>query len=690
MKRVLEHPVLPPAATDEDIPFTFDGKPLRARSGEMLASALFAQGIQTFSLHRVGDAPQGIFCANGQCAQCTVIADGRPVKSCITAVTPGMQVRTLRHLPELPLDETPLDAKPVPELSCEVLVIGGGPSGITAAIELGKQGFEVLLVDDKPELGGKLVLQTHKFFGSIEDCHAGTRGYALAKLLEAELEAIPTVRVLRNSTIAALYSDRRAGIFEDNRRYTLIDFHGLVVSAGARERSLVFSGNDLPGVYGAGAFQTLVNRDRIRASERVFVVGSGNVGLIAAYHALQAGITVVGIIDILPKVSGYKVHADKIKRMGVPIYLGHTVIAAEGEGRVERVTIAEVDERKNPLLDTARTFAVDTVLVAVGLAPVDELYDTAREFGFPVVKAGDAEEIAEASSAMIGGRIAGLELARKLGRDVETDPALLAKVEILKSRPGALHPRPEVVLGDTYSPVFHCYEEIPCNPCTSVCKQGSIKLHPRRNTMLDLPELVGECAGCGLCVGICPGLAITLARRIGPDKAEVMLAHEFLCAKTKGQLVALVDDEGVFLEEGRIVKVTMVKKYRTSLITVETSVKHATAVAGIRIQDPAVTQPLATAQFSYLPDNGILCRCERVTVGELKTFIRENQVRDVNALKILRVGMGACGGKTCSTLLPRVFAEAGVDWKTVCQGTRRPLTVELPMWAVVNEEGRTS
>lgn len=81
----------------------------------------------------------------------------------------------------------------------------------------------------------------------------------------------------------------------------LVGFGGLVVTAGAREKSLLFPGNNLSGVYGAGAFQTLVNRDLVRPAERLFIIGSGNVGLIAAYHALQAGIQVVGIADILPR-----------------------------------------------------------------------------------------------------------------------------------------------------------------------------------------------------------------------------------------------------------------------------------------------------------------------------------------------------------------------------------------------------
>ena len=96
------------------------------------------------------------------------------------------------------------------------------------------------------------------------------------------------------------------------------------MTSGAREKSLAFPGNTLPGVYGAGAFQTLVNRDLVRSAERLFIVGGGNVGLIAGYHALQAGIPVVGLVEALPECSGYKVHKDKLAAVRRPdLHLAH-------------------------------------------------------------------------------------------------------------------------------------------------------------------------------------------------------------------------------------------------------------------------------------------------------------------------------------------------------------------------------
>ena len=165
---------------------------------------------------------------------------------------------------------------------CDVLVIGGGDLRARSNLQ---PGFRVVLVDDKDKLGGKLLLQTHKFFGSEEDCYAGTRGIDIANLLEEEVRKYSNVKIFTETSIVGVYKDKKAGLFVENRHYVLVDFKGVLITAGAREKSIVFPGNDLPGVYGAGAFQTLVNRDLVKASDKVLIIGSGNVGLIGAYRS---------------------------------------------------------------------------------------------------------------------------------------------------------------------------------------------------------------------------------------------------------------------------------------------------------------------------------------------------------------------------------------------------------------------
>ncbi|MBC7335581.1 MAG: FAD-dependent oxidoreductase, partial [Clostridia bacterium] len=351
----------------------------------------------------------------------------------------------------------------IEEVEVQVLIIGGGPAGLSAAIELGRRGIKTLIVEDKSALGGKLVLQTHRFFGSSEAVYAGTRGIDIAAKLEEKVRAFPAVEVWLNSVALAVFSDHKVGILRNGKDYVLVEPEVLLVSTGAREKPLVFRGNTLPGVYGAGAFQTLVNRDLVKAAERLFIVGGGNVGLIAGYHAIQAGIQVAGLAEALPECGGYKVHRDKLSRLGVPIYTSHTVISANGKDQVESVTIAQVDEKFNPIPGTEKSFACDTLLIAVGLDPVDEFYRKALEFGMTTFAAGDAKEIAEASAAIISGEIAGLKITSALGlEDVEVPKGLEKMAEVLASKPGLCLPKGIPYREEGVFPVIHCRQEIPC------------------------------------------------------------------------------------------------------------------------------------------------------------------------------------------------------------------------------------
>lgn len=686
MPRIESHPILAVAKTKKDVSFLFNGETVRGLEGEPVSSALIALGFFEFSRHPKDSAPQGLFCANGQCSQCTVLIDGIPRKSCVTPLEEGMDVRTLKGLPVLPETDMPLKQAERRTIHTDIVVIGAGPSGLSAAYELGKMGFQVLLADDKEKLGGKLVLQTHKFFGSEEDCYAGVRGIDIASILEEKLSRMPNVTILRNSPVVAIFKDRKAGIYKGYSSYLLVEFTALVVAAGAREKNILFPGNDLPGVYGAGAFQTLVNRDLIKPARRILIVGSGNVGLIAAYHALQAGIQVAGIFEIMGRINGYKVHADKIRRMGVPIHLNTTILRAEGEGKVSKAITAKVDDQFKPIPGTSREYEVDTILIAAGLASCDEFLRQAREYGILAVAAGDAEEIAEASSAMFGGRIAAFTLAKMLGKRAEINPEWMPKREILKSRPGDTFSRSPVVPGPQWRPVFFCSEEIPCNPCTTVCPTNAIHLRPLRGTIMDLPYFDNtKCIGCMSCVSICPGLAVSLVRRVADDSAEVVLPWEFEADFDIGYEMELVDQDGRFLEKAKVVAKRHNKKNNTWLLTFRTSVQNASSIAGIRVQPEEAAASLPVEESECLDLDAYVCRCERVTLREVVEFIKANNVRDINQLKTLRVGMGACGAKTCSQLVPKAFRLAGVDPAEVEMGTLRPLFMEVPMGELVNE-----
>ena len=680
--RIDTHPVLTvpdrrPAA------FTWNGAALTGFENEMLSSALVAAGVQVFGHHHKDGSPQGLFCANGQCSQCLVIADGRPVKACMTPLRPGMSVASVEGLPRLPAADAPAATAAIETVAPDVLVIGGGPAGLSAAIELGKLGVRTLLVDDKDRLGGKLVLQTHKFFGSVEDSHAGTRGFEIGAILAAEIGGLPSVEVWLDTTAVAVFADQVVGVVRGGR-YVTVRPRVLMVATGARERMISFPGNTLPGVYGAGAFQTLVNRDLVKSSERVLIVGGGNVGLIAGYHAIQAGIEVVALIEGLPQVGGYKVHADKLARLGVPIFTAHTIVCAAGRERVESATIAALDSGWNVVPGTEKCFAVDTVLIAVGLAEVNEFTLKARQFGMDVFHAGDAQEIAEASAAMFTGRIEGLKIARHLGAYAGEVPREWdEKAAVLKSRPGKVARREPPQKETGVFPVFHCFQEVPCNPCTSVCPNHSIRTEG--DTITGLPYLtdVEGCTGCAACAAVCPGLSITLVDyRKDPERPLVTLPYEVHRDRVEpGQRVPVTDVDGALLGRFPVVKVKSRKAYPgTLLVQVRVDRTVAKRAVGIWVQERQV-DPVPVYAKAPPADEAVICRCERVTAGDIRAAIRAG-VRDLNQLKALtRAGMGACGSKTCRPMIWRLFKEEGVDLGTVTDRVDRPLFVEVPIGA---------
>ena len=661
---------------------------MKALEGEVITSALYANGIKVFGHHPRDGAPQGIFCVNGQCSQCIVLVDGVSVKGCMIEVREGMKVASCEGVPGLPGRDGLPAFSGLDTISAEVLVIGGGPAGINAAIELGTLGIETLLVDDKSELGGKLTLQTHPFFGSREDCYAGIRGIDIAHIMTTELSKLDSVKVITGTTAVGAFNDGKIGMYGHDG-YFLVEPAVVLVACGARERGLAFPGCDLPGVYGAGAFQTLLNRDLILPSERLFIVGGGNVGLIAGYHAIQAGIKVIGLVEALPRCGGYKVHADKLTRLGVPIFTSHTVVSAEGDGKLERVTTAAIDESFKPIRGTARTYEVDTLLIAVGLSPIDELYYKLMEFGHECYTCGDSAEIAEASAAIFSGKITGRKIARALGRDVEIPGDWESKQEVLRSKPGAVVDWEPVTVEGKAFPVIRCVEEIPCNPCVDSCSMCSIVIPG--DPIMGLPEFVGECSGCLKCVAACPALAITLVR---PDAGErdgnsiVVIPYEIgPSGLEEGREVRTVDFVGNVVGKGTVIKVRKAPgDEKRLLVSIEVPSEQAVDIAAL-LELEAEEGEMGSGMADSMSDETIVCRCERITAGEIRDEIRAG-VLDMNILKAtVRSGMGACGGKTCTELILRLYREEGIDLDDVTLPTERPFIAEVPLSAFAGIKG---
>jgi thioredoxin reductase len=343
--------------------------------------------------------------------------------------------------------------------SYDVVAIGGGPAGLCAAIEVAKMGAKAAVFDENSRPGGQLFKQIHKFFGS-ESHQAGTRGFEIGSKLLEEAEKY-NVDIHLNTAVVGIFKENPFKLIAVNngKKSNDIIAKAIIIAAGGSENPLAFPGWTLPGVMGAGAAQTMINIYRTLPGKRVLMVGSGNVGLIVSYQLLQAGAQVVALVEAMPKIGGYGVHAAKISRRGVPILCSHTILSAEGEKFVERAAIAQIDCNFQPDLGSKIVLNVDTVCLAVGLNPMSELcrqvgckmmyisaiggyvpiHNYFMETSIPgIFVAGDVAGIEEASTAMEEGRLAGIGAAIRLGfneggRGIASAKEIWAKVNALRS-----------------------------------------------------------------------------------------------------------------------------------------------------------------------------------------------------------------------------------------------------------------
>jgi len=316
----------------------------------------------------------------------------------------------------------------------ELVIVGAGPAGLIAAIEAAKAGVDVLLIDENTRPGGQLFKQIHKFFGSHAH-KAGVRGMDIGTELLGETDKLG-IEVWLSSEVCGIENGHDVWVIRNGSETQYVHAKKIILATGATENAVSFPGWDLPGVMGAGAAQTMINVNRVLPGRKVVMVGSGNVGVIVSYQLLQAGAEVAAIVEAAPFLGGYGVHTAKVCRAGVPFYVSHTVKAAYGSERVEKIELVRLDEKFNQIPGTEFEVEADTVCLATGLTPLTELaWISGCQFDFvpalggflpihnaqlqttnpDIYIAGDIAGIEEASTAMEEGRLAGISASAALG-----------------------------------------------------------------------------------------------------------------------------------------------------------------------------------------------------------------------------------------------------------------------------------
>jgi len=521
----------------------------------------------------------------------------------------------------------------------DLIIVGAGPSGLSAAIEAAKRGIEVIVFDENEKPGGQLFKQIHKFFGSKEH-RAKIRGFVIGQQLLEEADKLG-VTVDLNSTVIGLYQDKEVVVKKDDK-ITHYKADSIIIATGAAENMVTFPGWTLPGVIGAGAAQTMMNLHGVKPGSKVLMLGSGNVGLVVSFQLMQCGCDVVALVDAAPRVGGYGVHAAKVARTGVPFYLSHTIVKAEGDECVTGVTIAEVDSSFKFIPGTEKHFDVDTICLAVGLSPMSQLLKMAgckmednpkRGGQVPICDehgrtslpgifvAGDVSGIEEASSAMIEGRMAGITAAEYLGYtekdEMETELAsldqaldglrqgmfapsnrgkLIEKTEegieistnLLKNGYVAddeIERFPGVTHKKGIHPVIECTQNIPCNPCQDACPKKCISIG---ENITSLPIVLedSDCINCGMCVASCSGQAIFLVDEdCGDGSATVTLPYEFLPLPEEGTKGIALGRNGKKVCEATVVSVKTAKAFdKTHLLTMRVPKEYAMTARFFKVE----------------------------------------------------------------------------------------------------------
>lgn len=346
----------------------------------------------------------------------------------------------------------------------DIIIVGGGPAGLSAGAVAAELGAKIIIIDDNPIVGGQLIKQTHKFFGS-KSHYCGVRGINIAKILEQKIHH-PNITMMCDASVIGYYENNVIGVVQGEK---FIKLHApkIIFATGAVENLIAFPNNDLPGVYGAGAVQTLMNVHGVLPGQRALMVGSGNIGLIVSYQMMQAGIAVVALIEAMDKIGGYNVHAAKLQRLGVPILTSHTIKYATGKDFVTGAVIVKVNKHWQPVKGTEKRLKVDMICLAVGLTPLSELlyqagckivyvpdlggnvawHNENMETSIPgIYIAGDASGIEEASTAMLEGRIAGAAAYQSLkGANTQAEQIIKdSKAELCEIRQGPFGTRPRL------------------------------------------------------------------------------------------------------------------------------------------------------------------------------------------------------------------------------------------------------
>ena len=277
----------------------------------------------------------------------------------------------------------------------QVVIIGGGSAGLSAAVTLKEHGIEDICILEKDgEAGGILEQCIHNGFG-LQTFHEQLSGPAYAERYIRKAEQLQ-VDIRLNTMVTRITKDKQITYVNGEEGEVTIEADAIILCVGCYERArgaVEIAGSRPAGIYTAGQAQRYINIEGFMPGKRVWILGSGDIGLIMARRMVLEGAEVLGVAEIMPYSSGLPRNLQQcLYDFHIPLYLSHTVTKVFGKKRLEKIEVMEVDENRKPIAGSEQYYDVDTLLLSTGLIPENSLAEQAGISLDPSIKGPYVDE----------------------------------------------------------------------------------------------------------------------------------------------------------------------------------------------------------------------------------------------------------------------------------------------------------